>query len=603
MHLPRPPPTSFSRKTLHVALDSLAELEDRISPRTLLLQALSAKVDDGVSSPLLAQLRSQSSSEGNTDPLGDILADDSQLFVSSFPQFGDSTTGNRAASGPSHHSSSSIAKPANAPSADDDQPLYRPFSVISPSSTSRTLRRRSQSLTDGELKSTFSALSPLQALSEEIENLPHGTSPERLKRRPSESVIRSSTNGNGSNLWESFEKAGFGDAPGPSLELSPNTTPTALVPQRRYDSISAGFEKIDHPSRNRISMVTYPPTVQAEQVIDVDDLFLAFTEDGQFDPSTTSWPAYALVRLKKPVPHGDSQHKIEWLLVTLTFVAPPIEVPSEDAPKRSISPGAMSTSSRFGSSLGLFRRTSSSMSIRNTGARRSIFGNTHRPEPRHSKSVTNLESLPESRSAPVRGDTGGTSPPKSAVSAAPTEYTLTDFGEMVKIAPAAESSTPTYDVSLETKSEDWAYRAEGAAHLIFAYRGSNSTYQHQVLRMAKVHRDAVSPDTAAKSLVWEKDLLPSLLRADLLVQKFSVEMDARWLKKLLKSQLSHRPSSRQAEMGNVDIMDVFKEGGTAWVMENLTDGKEKQGEATLCFEIKVSDESLPPQLQLTPTKA
>ena len=574
---PRPPPSTFPRQTLRVSLQTPTPMTRSILPSQLLQQAINAKILGEGGAPLFQSARAKHA-EGEGDDtivsIDDLVADDSRTFMKELG-------GGQDASEKPIPKSKGI--PPIQPTPVDDQALYRPFSMVSQNDLSgRVSRRRSQSLSNSELKPmTFDHVSPLQALSEEVESLISG-SPSRLKKRPSESNIRSSSNGLGNGIWESFEKSGFGNTPEPDLQLSPPTASLPLSPDGE-GPISAGFEKIDMPSRKRkpVPPVTAPPVITGEQVIEVDDLFIAFAEDAQLDPTSSKLPSFALVRLASPI-HRDQAKPVEWLLVSLEYQAPPEPAPGEALPKRSISPGAVSTSSKFGSSLGLFRRTSSSMSIRNNAGRRLIFGSTYRPEPKQSRSATNLAPLPESQSIPLKDETERPLP-GSAVSTAPTEYTITDVGEMVKIPSATDDTPLHFDPSGDTRPKDWVYRTEGGAHLIFAYRGSSTAYANRIIRVRK----SISPEDSDSEIraVWTKDLLPKLVSRDLLLRVTSVELQEKWLKDVLKSELPKRSKERQRDDSNGSIFSPLTTT-TGWIIDDLL-GKSRKDETVLCIEIKV----------------
>jgi len=247
--------------------------------------------------------------------------------------------------------------------------------------------------------------------------------------------------------------------------------------------------------------------------------------------------------------------------------------------ERSASP-AESTASR---SLSFFRRSSS------FGPRRSLFGS--KSAPKTSVSAYPLPTLAEGGSSKTMQRE-----PLSAISAAPTEYTITEMGEMVKVpsdkAPAAtgasgKSSTnpAVLDPTHDSKASDWSYRAEGGGHIIFKYKGSSDAYDGRVLRLRK----PTSPLSANSDVAthWKETLLPRLLPANLLLLSSPVRLDQSWTRELLENAERIRPESRKLESG--DLVAALNGDIMGSIMDDTTSSVSKS-EAIFAVEIKVSME-------------
>ena len=541
------------------------------SPKSILKACVSASGQETRSTSLWSQLRSQYGETPGSSDLDILMAEDSQRFFAALPD-------------PEPLKTKSNGTPTAPPK--DDQLVYRPFSAFSPGVSSNNVsRRRSRSFNeyqDDNDESRVEAVkpaplvSPLESLSQEVEALRLRSSPTKLNRRPSESVIQRSAGVDGSKLWASFESSGFGDRPAPNLQLSPRIRAPPSSPATNANGQMNGFERPIYPQRRVVTKPDPTYTIEGEETVNLDDLFMSFVEDGQLDPGVQSWPSFALLRLKMPISHGDPSKPIDWLLISLQC-RPPVIIPDAPEPRRSMSPSGFSTTSRFGSSMGLFRRASSSFSL--NAARRSIFSSSQRPINKRGPSTPALNALNEDHPEQKQGEMAPAVTPPSAVSTAPTEYTITEMGEMIKVpSQDVPATSARLDPSLDTSVEDWTLNGQGGAHFVFAYRGIKPQYRGQILRIRKM-RHELSADTA-RGDVWSQELLPRLLPADLLLSASTVQLQEPWLRTLLPvvpGSASQPFDNQQSNNGGID----------AWIMEDLTAPASGKNGSVLCIEIKV----------------
>ena len=597
--LPPPPPSSFTRKTLHISIISPIPIDNDITPREAL--NLSLKVDSHdakTDTPLWFTV--QPSLVSGEEAIENSVANDIKDFRGEFPRM-----------------AVDMPPPKEEPKTPtvEQEPLYRPFSAISSAARPSARRRRSQSI--GDLSET--RLNALKSAQDgNGQQSAQGTSPTRLNKQTLIGMLNSAA---GNPTWDSFETSGFTQTPDPDVTLSlgqpskilpeisvakpapanwasfgkagfvesPNPDP-ALSPSRQAVSlppVSPRGVSFESPRSKRDGPVNLPSkpklaeyTRAGEEVRDIDDLFMSFVQDGQLDASTTaSWPRFALVRLQTPViqSEGDEKSEVDWLLITLEHRPPPTS-PDVNTQERSSSPAA-STSSKLGGTFGMFLRSSSFG--QKSGSRRSIFGSGNRSTHKWAASTSALPTLTESASS------GRIEPadPNSAVSAALTEYTITEMGEMVIIDPATvQDLEERFDPSRESKPTHWVYRAEGGAHLIFAYQGSSPTYFRRVLRVRKrTSKGELADDQRA---IWRDEILPKLVPSELLLSSKSVTLESAWLRTLLEKAEKSRPQVRKQEGG---LLSTAVEGDVqASIMDDTIAAKPRKGETTLCIEIKVS---------------
>jgi inositol-pentakisphosphate 2-kinase len=191
------------------------------------------------------------------------------------------------------------------------------------------------------------------------------------------------------------------------------------------------------------------------------------------------------------------------------------------------------------------------------------------------------------------------------MSAAPTDYTIGEMGELVKVPQTSDQATGSVAkepaklstdqvavsggevsgagatqpaLSSETNASDWRYLGEGGAHVLLAYHGSSIPWAKRVLRIKK--RQSASNDvTEQVATMWRDELLPKIFPAGLLASAKKVDVDAGWLKELVKGLEKDRPQSRKDEN---DLTSL----GQVYVMENLI-GEVQDGAKVFAVEIKV----------------
>lgn len=612
-HLPLPPPSSFSRTSLHVTLSSDVPLDKvSLSLRDLANAGLNAPIaEEGTAATIWREVRGSVDGEGD-DIFADVFSVESRGFLSSINE--------------------TEVNPANGSPA--GPPAGRSPNGSTLSTPKRThSRKRSQS--HGAITSSLDTPSPkfprpsLDVLSEELAHLPSingkNDGPSRvLTKQTSTGMLRSSAT---PASWDDFISAGFADAAEQrdlSLALSTSSTFDSLSSVGpATPSVENGKPITKRPSTlaqfsSSANAANVHYVVVGEETLEIDDVFMGFVEEGQLDASVSSkWPRFTLVRLATPPPTDDPSKPIEWLLITLDYRPPAPIVPTirEVAPtERSISP-SVSTSSRFGSAFGLssiaggFKRSSSFG--QNGSFRKSIFGGSKRSNSRTGRGE-GLSTLAEGTTI-VDGATVST----SAAQAAPTKYAIGEMGEIVKLSsananpveansttlagdpPAAVDPEPTIvigdlpgpqddpgvsmDPSAETAASDWSYIGEGGAHVLFAYHGLVASWKNRVLRIRK--RQANPDDNAQQALwKWRSELLPRLLpTADLLLQQ-KVHVEGSWLRQVVDAAKGERSEGRIAE----NALEELEELGDVSVMDNAIGSASTPGTRTLALEIKVS---------------
>ncbi|ORX37294.1 inositol-pentakisphosphate 2-kinase, partial [Kockovaella imperatae] len=172
---------------------------------------------------------------------------------------------------------------------------------------------------------------------------------------------------------------------------------------------------------------------------------------------------------------------------------------------------------------------------------------------------------------------------------------------MVKVTNTQDDNALQFDPCSETHARDWSYRAEGGAHFIFGYDGSAKGYVDRVLRIQKAVA-ASGPDETMRR-VWVMDLLPKLLPRDLLLQSVLVELQEKWLKELMSTDMSKRPEERKGSMaGTASLTDSISGSTHGWIMDDLI-ARGKKEESVLCVEIKPKWGFLPDQQHVQPPEA
>lgn len=585
--LPAPPPSSFTRRTLHLSLQTDQPLsKSPLKPADILHAALSARVAAEDSAPswgeLLASLE---------EPSEALVDDHSSSFLSCSGGSGKSVADRKRPSVSQHSSTFEGGRPE--------------------------MLALSRVPSNAKL---------LDSLAEEVGRLAESHSPFALPRQASASRLRLPES---SSTWDDFTKSGFGEdgektldlalSPSPSLGTFSSAIKGSTTP--RANGKSALATPTASPSRKATFTPAAAYSIVKEAVIDTDDMFTAFSEEGLLDPSTSAnWPTYVLLRLKSPfIPHS-SNDAIERLLITVEYRAPtpPPTTPTPRpllangaTPPRSSSPSGESTF-RFGS-FG-FKRSTSRPGFRSTifGSSRSLNkddkGSDFLPEGdtiykkgagegalASSVAVNELGKMvskpPSSVSGTAEKKSRKAVPPLDAPGSPPlAEETPAPKETEVAAVPNPEPVTATAVVpasgpSSDTSSSDWAYGAEGGAHVVFVYTGTSPKYIGKLLRVRKIstHRDDPLEESSA---VWRDQLLPRLLPSTLLVEAGAVEMDAEWLRELLGRAEGSRAEERKKAGG------LIKEVGDrprVSMMENLrmvSGGS--AGKRVLAVEIKVS---------------
>lgn len=586
--LPSPPPSSFTRRTLHLSLQTDQPLsKSPLKPADILHAALSVKVAAEDSAPSWSELLASLE-----EPSEALIDDHSSSFLSRSAGSGKPVTNKKRPSVSQHSSTFEGGRP--------DMPA---------------------------LSRVPSNAKLLDSLAEEVGRLAEGHSPFVLPRQASASRLRLPES---SSTWDDFTKSGFGEdgektldlalSPSPSLGTFSSAIKGSTTP--RANGKSALATPTASPSRKATFTPAATYSILKEAVIDTDDMFTAFSEEGQLDPSTSAnWPTCVLLRLKSPfIPHS-SNDAIERLLITVEYRAPTPPPPSTPTsrpllangatPPRSSSPSGESTF-RFGS-FG-FKRSTSRPGFRSTifGSSRSLNkedkGSDFLPEGETiyrrgagegalassvavnelgqmvSKSPSSVSGTAEkkSRKAVPPLDAPG-SPPLAEETPAPKE---TEVATVPNPEPvAAMAVVPVPGPSGDTSSSDWAYGAEGGAHVVFVYTGTASKYISKLLRIRKIstHRDDPLEKSSA---VWREELLPCLLPSTLLVEAGAVEMDAEWLRELLGHAEGSRAEERKKAGG---LIKEIGDSPRVSMMENLrmVPGG-SAGKRVLAVEIKVS---------------
>ncbi|WRT67916.1 uncharacterized protein IL334_004890 [Kwoniella shivajii] len=614
---PSPPPSSFPRHTLHLSLTSSTPLSEILSkPGEILQASLSAKMAQDASLPLWSSISTE-----KVD-LSDLVAEDSLKFLKTITRDTDLPSNN-----PKIIENKTPSPPVH-------EPLYRPFSTISAGSTSR-IRHHSHS---GGIPSPTDHITSSPTLPNFLSYEPmkqEGDSPKSVKKQASLGVLPQG----GGSAWDDFQKTGFGDSPKTFSELalafSPKSTASTSPKTPDVRSEVNGTRPVmkKRTTFNDSKVPTPVYSITEEEVIEIDDLFMAFAEDAQLDPTSVAlWPPFSLVRLASPLSSFESNKKIEWLLVTVTHkAAPPPEF--RYSPEFDHTRPTSPSSSKPGTPRGFrgitesFKRSTSFQS--GMALRKSFFGNSSFTLSRHTSDE--LSPLPESETSNAHA----LKAPLSAQSLTPTEYTITEMGEMIKIPsasdkvplipldPTPEISEATIDdpardpvvitmktphrettissgPSADSLYEDWQYFSEGAEHIVFSYRGSSPKYVGQVLRLRKSQFtvDASSdPEYKQTREDWSSKLLPKLLPENLLLHTEHVNIAQKWLENLLEAAEELRPVKRRAVGA---LTGLVNGDGHGMLVEDTTINEKGDGLVNLAFEIKPKWGFLPSSSAIQP---
>ena len=158
--------------------------------------------------------------------------------------------------------------------------------------------------------------------------------------------------------------------------------------------------------------------------------------------------------------------------------------------------------------------------------------------------------------------------------------------------------TDIQDAIRLSRTTEWTYLAEGGAHLVFAYRGTEPSLNNKVLRIRKAHPDYTSGDTSdsqqSRYRVAQEYLSTTIISVlvppELLSAESRVTVEADWMYQLERESLDRRPKGRIS--ARAIPSDGRRPSSPALVqvsvLENLLGG-----EHDIAIEIKVSLASLP----------
>ncbi|WWC96243.1 hypothetical protein V866_003110 [Kwoniella sp. B9012] len=622
---PSAPPSSFPRQTLHITLTSslpVAELFD--TPEDILSSSLSAKLNENATAPLWSALKAVKDLD-----LSKILSTDSMKFLEK------------------------VTESTDIPPIPNSTQTRTPIQVnvtpsVQPTSNGSTFRGRYHSHS-GDLSSPATNVSSSTTspdLSTLLNVREDDDSPKSVKKQASLGVLPKT----GGSAWDDFQKSGFGDSPKTAgkldLAFSPGSTSKPIVPPA--STIQLGANITEGPvamkratfSDSRGSKAVYG--IANEEVIEIDDTFMAFVEDAQLDrPSTASWPPFSLVRLNPLVQPLHCERVIEWLLITVVHRPPRIPAPEhkpQSTPELELNRPTSPSSSKAGTPRGFkgitesFKRSTSFQSGMNL--RRSFFGTSGFSLSRHASDE--LDTLPESESDNARQ----LKAPLSAASLTPTEYTITEMGEMIKIPrpndkveeavvgpPVSGGAGPslaaekeidadvvtikgkpmatglTTGPSVDTLASQWKYAGEGAEHIVFSHRGTLSEYNGKVLRLRKsqfLGNSPTDPEYRQTLNEWTFNLLPQLVPSELLIQTQEVNLAEGWVKDLFTQADATRPEERKL-LGDLKSLVVGEAKGV--IMEDTTTNEKKDGIVNLALEIKPKWGFLPDASTIVPPEA
>ncbi len=547
-----------------------------MDPAQILQAAVSTEADQDVSSPIWDTLRRQVA----VSSIDEWLSVDSRAFLDSI----------RAKQSDSRRTEK---EPLTSSALTDDNggPLYRPFSILSPQTSPNHSPRRSQSYGDllspinsngdGKLpRSATGNFSTMMTSKPKIHTLPRLQTHLPTTQQPTSPSV-----------WEDFEKNGFPDSPDTvNLTLSPGPVSAPISPVTPMTPFTSSTDCSDL-TRSHNHMMASPIELSAscsiafEDVVELDHLFMSFVEDGQLDPAAVvAWPSFTLVRLKRPVPAGNSPDKpIEWLLVSVeNRSAPPVKASKASAQPNianTSSPEAVPSSSRpnlYGMRdlTGSFRRSSSNG--QKSGLRKSILGMSGRSL---SKQAGRTDPLP-----PL-SENVGTVQTASVTSESLPRDTPDESGHSIVVPPGASSvrSTSSSQTSGRTSAiSDWVYQTEGGAHMIFACRNKSSPYNGQVLRLRKTDIYAENEGIQAE---WRESLLSKLVPPCSLARMREVKLEESWVRELWVKAEAAKPKSRKLKDGCLRGAEITS--SRAYLMKDLAAGINPAEQTVLCIEIKV----------------
>jgi hypothetical protein len=144
-------------------------------------------------------------------------------------------------------------------------------------------------------------------------------------------------------------------------------------------------------------------------------------------------------------------------------------------------------------------------------------------------------------------------------------------------------------------TNEWAYLAEGGAHLVFAYRAASPLLSNKVLRIRKENIASSSSPSSTTGGSFEaarqylaSSVIPTLVPADLLPSEIRLAVEGKWARQLEQATLDVRPESRlSTPASSVAQSDLIDPGDDSLVEVSLVENL-LGGEGDLAIEIKVS---------------
>ncbi|WWC62721.1 uncharacterized protein I303_105318 [Kwoniella dejecticola CBS 10117] len=621
---PSIPPSSFPRRSCWVTLTTSEPVTGNLTPQAVFDIALSSKVTEGAAVPYWQTLvgrHRQGVSELFTKDSASLLRTANQ---STFPVPLESRT--------------------QSPCSDKPDPRSLPLfqhRLSTPDESASRSRHHSHS---GDLSTPPPSLSKsptlptLDSLSKDAKEGEPSTS---LEKQASLGILPKT----GGPAWDDFRKSGFSDSPttvgdlnltfSPESNSKSSSSAVQEVQSEKPKTAQRGFGQkrttFDSPK-----IVNPAYSISREELTEIDDAFVAFVQDAQQDPpSTLTWPSFLLARLASPITLTDTDEAVELLLITVQYVAPSV-LPSDrkvELAQLELERSASPSSSKAGTPKGFrsltesFKRSTSFQSGMNL--RKSFFGTSSFSLSRHTSN--DLATLPEGEQRELRA-------PLSAQSLTPTEYTITEMGEMIKIpspnekgeeqpseihqlpddAPA-QITEQDIDVatikgkpmvlgiesgpSVDSLASQWKYVGEGAEHIVFSHRGTLSIYNGKVLRLRKsqfLGNSPTDPEYRQTQTDWITTCLPKLVPPELLIHATEVILSEGWTKDLFAHADATRPEERKL-LGDLKSLVAGQAKGV--IMEDTTTNEKQDGLVNFAFEIKPKWGLLPDSSTIIPPEA
>lgn len=199
-----------------------------------------------------------------------------------------------------------------------------------------------------------------------------------------------------------------------------------------------------------------------------------------------------------------------------------------------------------------------------------------------------LQVLPEASAAATTVTVKSSQPRARAASLGPDQVIAEEVREPAKssstripvpLAPEMATSEPSESPAATTNPDEWKYLAEGGAHIVFAYVGANPVLRGKALRIRKSEKSSCVPQEVDR--VWQDELLPKIVPADLLLRSETVDLPQEWLLRLMSQSQLARPEHRlfveSQKIGRASMMDNLQS------LEGMA-----AGERVMAIEIKVS---------------